>query len=315
MKNIAVFGSGGFIGKNTVNYLKRFDNNNVFAISHQDVDLLCANDVEYFIRQNKIDVIIHCANTGGTRKNIVNNQVVENNLRMFFNLEHCLQQDMLMISFGSGAQYNKSRNLIKVDEKTIQFSVPADSYGYSKYIISRYIQARSQQCGNGKCINPVIFGMFGIGEDYEYRFISNAIIKNILKMPIVINQDVVFDYLYIKDYFKVLDKILDNTIDMTEFNLTPTESISLTNIAKLINEVGSYKSDIIVRNSGLNYQYTGSNQLLMSQIGYDFKFTPYIDAIEQMYHYYAKHIGEMDLSAVIEDRYVNRCQVKNTVNI
>ena len=309
MKNIAVFGAKGFIGKNTVCYLQKKDNYKIIPVSRESVDILDEDAVRKFFEKEQVDIVVHCANQGGTRKKTDDKaDIVANNLRMFFNIERCIKPGMKMINFGSGAQYDKARDLIKVSESEFDIRIPKDDYGYSKYVMSKLIKERSKDTRKGKIYNPVIFGMYGMGEDYTYRFISNTIVKNLLGMPIIINQNAVFDYLYVKDYFKVLDMLLEDNWKINEFNLTPVESVSLLDIAELVNEVGDFKSEIIIKNEGMNYEYTGDNACLLEEIGYDFKFTPYIEAIASMYEYYAEHLDAIDILKVKEDSLLQFCK-------
>ena len=97
--------------------------------------------------------------------------------------------------------------------------------------MSKYIQAKCAK----NIYNPIIFGLYGQKEDYTFKFISNAILKNILNMPIVINQNVVFDYLYLGDFLRIIDAMIEKDFAYQEFNITPTESIDLVSIAKIIN--------------------------------------------------------------------------------
>lgn len=311
MKNIAVTGAGGFIGKNTVNYLQKNKEYNVFPVTREKLDLLDGRMVKNFLENNDINVVIHCANQGGNRGyHLDDATIVVNNLRMFFNIERCIVPGMKMINFGSGAQYDKLRDLIKVREDEFDASVPGDAYGYSKYVMSKFIKNHEKNIKRGKIYNPVVFGMYGAGEDYRYRFISNAIIKNLLRMPIVINQDVIFDYLYIEDYFRILDLIITEEWKSTEFNLTPTESISLKEIAEIINEIGNYKSSVVIKNEGMNYQYTGDNNLLMKEIGYNFSFTSYFEAITKMYQFYSDNMYNIDCLEVRKDGLLQFCKVR-----
>lgn len=313
MKNVAVLGARGFIGKNTVHYLESSCKYNVIAVTRDNVDLLNGEAVEEFLKSRKIDIIVHCANQGGTRKNQDGKMdVIGNNLKMFFNIERCLNEKIKFINFGSGAQYDKTRDLIKIKEEDFEQYIPKDDYGYSKYVMSKFIKNRSDNKNMGKIYNPIIFGMYGVGEDYTYRFISNAIIKNILKMPIEINQNVVFDYLYIEDYFRILERMLDEDWEECEFNVTPNDSISLQRIAEYINEVGMYKSEILIKNEGMNYQYTGDNSRLLSLLGENFSFTPYQKAIEKMYKYYYDNRNELNLDAVKEDALMKYCYTRDS---
>lgn len=312
MKNIAVLGARGFIGSSTAEYLRKNDCYHVIPVTRDEVDLLNGIDVKNFLAREEVDIVIHCANEGGNRKNQSRSlDIVENNLRMFFNIERALVTEMIFINFGSGAQYDKTRDLYKVSEDRFDEYIPSDAYGYSKYIMSKYIRQRDE-ASKGIIYNPIIFGMYGIGEDYTYRFISNTIVKNILGMPIKINQDVIFDYLYLEDYYKVLDKMLGDEIleGEREFNMTPTESISLSQLAEIVNQVGVMKSQVIIKNPGMNYQYTGDNTRLLQKMDRDFKFTPYVDAIQKMYQYYYDNIDKLELQKVRDDILIKYCKVK-----
>ena len=167
---------------------------------------------------------------------------------------------------------------------------------------------RNQTGGN--IYNPAIFGLYGPGEDYTFKFISNAIIKNMIQMPIVINQNVVFDYLFLEDFLKIIDFIIENDCPNKEFNITPTESIDLVTIAEYINRCSTYKSEIIVKNPGLNYQYTGDNARLLENMGHNFTFTSYEKGIEKLYRYYEEHIEELDLETIRSDELLKLCKTK-----
>ncbi|RDY31689.1 NAD-dependent epimerase/dehydratase family protein [Lachnotalea glycerini] len=301
MKKIAIMGARGFIGKNLTKHLEK--EYLVFPITRENFSLLDENMVEHFIESNNIDVIVHCANEGGSRKANQEFDVVKNNLQMFFNQERCLTGDRKLISFGSGAQYDKARDLVKVSESNMDEVVPKDAYGYSKYIISKYCQGKSN------IYNPIIFGLYGKHEDYTFKFISNAILKNLLHMPIVINQNVIFDYLYLVDFLKIVDFIIDNECEYNEFNMTPTKSIDLLSIAEMINACSEYKSEIIVKNEGMNYQYTGDNTRMLEMIG-DFQFTSYQEGISQLYQYYYDNLNRIETQMIKDDQYFNQCKTK-----
>lgn len=302
MKKIAIMGAGGFVGRNLTECFK--DKYEIYPITRKQFNILDEKEVKCFFEKKKIDVVIHCANEGGSRKTGYDkdkSDLIGNNLKMFFNLERCLTSNMKMISFGSGAQYDKARDLVKIKEEEFGKFIPKDDYGYGKYILSKYI---------GKCsniYNPIIFGLFGKYEDYSYKFISNAILKNILKMPIKINQNVMFDYLYLKDFLKIIEFLIDNDCKNKEFNITPTESIDLITIAKYINNCSDYKSEIIVGNDGLNYEYTGDNKRLLENIS-GYSFMDYQDSINELYQYYINNLDSINTDIIRKDEYLKNCR-------
>jgi GDP-L-fucose synthase len=301
---IIITGAGGFVGRNLCEYLA--DKYTIYPVTHKELELLNENNVEKFIRKNGINFIIHCASIGGTRKtgyDINSVDVVSKNLRMFFNLARTLTPEMRMINLGSGAEYDKNRPLIKVDEEEFDNHIPKDDYGYSKYLISKYIEKTE----NINCLR--IFGLYGKYEDTSFKFISNAIIKNLFKMPITINQNVYFDYLYIDDFVKIIDKIIQKQPSNNILNLTPTDKIDLISIASIINEISDYKSEIIVNNEGLNKEYSGNNKKLFNEYG-DLELISYIEGIRELYEYLNKNIHNIDVELIKNDKYITFCKIK-----
>lgn len=304
-KRILITGAGGFIGKNLSEYLVA-NNYNVFSASHKDLELLNQESVKNYITKNKINFIIHCAATGGSRLTGYDkdkNNVVDANLQMFQNLQRCITPQMCMISFGSGAEYDKSRVLAKISEADFGESVPQDDYGYAKYQISKLIA----ETDNITCLR--IFGLYGKYEDYRFKFISNAIVKNLLKMPIAINQNVVFDYLYIDDFLKIVETFIKTTPKEKFLNITPTQSISLMEIVEIINEISEFKSEIIVKNQNLNNEYTADNTKLLKELG-AFEFASYKQGITKLYKYYKENLDKLDLETVKKDEYIKHCKTK-----
>lgn len=303
MKTVLITGAGGFVGKNLAEFFS--EKYNVFALRHSDLDLLDEEAVRDFFKRNKIDIILHCANIGGSRKSnydVNSIDIVEKNLRMFFNIEYCLTSEMRMIHFGSGAEYDRQNYKPKMDETYFDSFVPSDAYGYSKYVMSKFIEKRQQIV----CLR--IFGLFGKYEDYRFRFISNAIVKNLLHLPIVINQNVVFDYLYISDFCKIVEHFIECEPQYSHYNLTPSESIDLVTIANLINEISDYKSSIHVLNNGMNREYSGNNERILKELG-QFTFMSYQDAIKNLFEYYKLMLHSLDIKAIKEDSYLKACMV------
>ena len=274
IKNILITGSGGFIGKN----LKEFLSNsyNVYAPRSSELDLTDTQIVEKYFADNSIDFVIHCANKGGTRGVQDDQSVIDENLQMFHNLEYCLNGKR-MIFFGSGAQYDKSRQLSKIKEEQLGEFIPQDPYGYSKLFIAKEIE----KLDNVLCLN--VFGAYGKYEKTS-RFPTYAILQNHKKEPIVINKNVVFDYLYIDDLCKIVEHFINNNSSKNNINITPTKSISLLEIAEIVNKISTFKSEIIIKDNDLGNEYTGDNSALLNEIE-NFDFTSYEDGIQQMFDY------------------------------
>lgn len=299
-KTILITGSSGFIGKNIVQFFRQ--KFTLLTPSHKELDLLSQSEVHQFFLKNDIDTVIHCANFGGTRKTLATGEIIEKNTRMFFNLAENQDRYTKLINLGSGAEYNKNRNLQNVSETEFGKDIPRDEYGFSKYIISKHIEKTE----NMYCLR--LFGIFGKYEDYEFKFISNAIVKNLLHMPITIRQNVNFSWLYIDDFLKTLDYFLTHDPKYTSYNVTPSSSIDLVSIAQLINSLSDFKSEICVKNNGLNLEYSGNNARLKVEIE-DVTFTPMKSNIKNLIDYYTTTLPAIDPEIIRNDMYADYCKI------
>ena len=298
--NIFLTGGSGFIGRNLIELLgKKY---NIFAPPHKELELLDAEAINAYIKNKKIDIIIHTANKGGGRdtKNIMN--VVEYNTRMFFNLARNSRFVKKMIHLGSGAEYGKQRDLKKIKENDFDRYVPSDDYGFAKYICSKYIEKTDN------IINLRLFGVYGKYENYRYKFISNAIVKNLFSIPIIINQNVYFDYLYIDDLIKIIEYFINNKGKYNIYNCTRGTAIDLISLANTINEISDNPSEMIIINKGLNNEYSANNSRVLDELG-KFKFTTYKDGIMSLFKYYKSIINKIDIKEIEEDKYIKYCRV------
>jgi GDP-L-fucose synthase len=299
-KTILITGSSGFIGKNIVCHLK--DKYTLLTPTHKDLDLLLQSDVNHYFALYDIDTVIHCANFGGTRKIQAKGDVLDKNLRIFFNIAENKDHFVKLIHLGSGAEYNKSRALQNISENEFGENIPLDEYGFSKYIISKYIEKTE----NMYCLR--LFGIFGKYEDYDFKFISNAIVKNLLHMPITIRQNANFSWIYIDDFLNILDYFLTHTPKKSIYNITPPSTTDLISIAHLINSHSDFKSEICVENKGFNLEYSGNNAQLMKEIG-DVTFTPMNSAIKDLIEYYKTILPTIDPEIIRRDPYATYCKI------
>ena len=299
-QNIFVTGSNGFIGSHLKEYLKlNYLNYALFTPSSKELDLINEKDVEHYILSNNIDIIIHLANRGGGRDTIDMKNVTEYNLKVFFNIAKHEKNVKKIISFGSGAEYGKHKPIIEVKEEDYLLKQPFDEYGFYKSITSKYIEK------SDKIVQLRIFGAYGEYEDYRYKFISNAIVKNILKLPIIINKNVYFDYIYIQDLLKIIDWFIHNQSKEKIYNATTGKKIDLISLANLVNKTSDFKSEIKVLNNGLNNEYTSNNDRLLKELG-SFIFTTHKDAISKIREYFKYNISKIDRDIIINDPYLKK---------
>ena len=277
-KIILITGSSGFIGKNLIEYFSK--KHKIIAPSHSQLDLLDTDAVNCFFKENKIDIVIHAANFGGNRNQPDSPEIVKNNLLMFFNLANNSDYFKKMIFLGSGAEYEKNRNLINVKESSFGDYIPKDNYGFSKFVCSKYLE------GSKKIINLRLFGVFGKYENYNLRFISNIICRVIFDIPVEINQNRKMDYLFIDDFCKIVDYFVENTPKNQIYNTSTNNHLDLLSIAKMIKQVSGREFKIVIKNKGMNKEYTCDSSRLIKELNNHVQFTEFKDAIGKLYKWY-----------------------------
>ena len=298
--NIFITGANGFIGSHLKEYLQHtYDNLNLFTPSSKELDLTNEKSVDNYILSNKIDIIIHLANRGGGRDVTDMKNITEYNLRIFFNIAKHEKNVKKIISFGSGAEYAKHKPIVDAREEDYLKEQPLDEYGFYKSITSKYIEK------SDKIVQLRIFGAYGEYENYRFKFISNAIVKNLLKLPIVINKNVYFDYIYVDDLVKMIDWFVHNDAKEKIYNVTTGKKVDLLTLANTINEISEFQSEIRVLNDGLNNEYTSNNERVLKEIG-NFKFTSHRDAIIKMREYFSYNLDNLDKDTIINDPYIKK---------
>ena len=298
--NIFITGVSGFVGSHLKEYLqKNYTSYNLFTPSSKELDLADEKQVDSYILSNKIDIIIHLANRGGGRDVADMKNITEYNLRIFFNIAKHEKNVKKIISFGSGAEYAKHKPIVDAKEEDYLKEQPHDEYGFYKSITSKYIEKSE------KIVQLRIFGAYGEYENYRFKFISNAIVKNLLKLPIVINKNVFFDYIYIDDLLKMIDWFIHNDSKEKTYNVSTGKKLDLISLANLVNEKSDFKSEIRVLNEGLNNEYTSNNDRLMHELK-DFEFTSHKDAIIKMREYFSYNFDKLDKEMIINDPYLKK---------
>lgn len=295
--NIFITGSNGFVGSHLKEYLFNRYDYALFTPSSKEIDLSNEYAVDSYIVKNKVDMIVHTANRGGGRDMIDMKNVTEYNLRIFFNLAKHEKSVQKIISFGSGAEYGKHKPIINAKEEDYLKALPLDEYGFYKSITSRYIEKTDN------IVQLRIFGAYGEYENYRYKFISNAIVKNLLHLPITINKNVYFDYVYIDDLVRMIDFFMHNDTKEKIYNVTTGKKVDLMTLAQYVNEVSDFQSEIHVMNEGLNNEYTSNNERILKELG-NFQFTSHKNAIAKMRRYFQENLEKLEIQNIKDDPYL-----------
>lgn len=284
-------GSSGFIGRNLLEQIGgKYE---LLAPSSHDVDLTDAGAVKKYMEAHPVDVLVHAASKGVIRGDRWAQGLADANIGMFFNLAACNGSYRKMIHIGSGAEYGKSRPIIRVREEEFGRSIPVDSYGIYKYKCAKYIE-------NADNITSLrLFGCFGKYEDYGTRFISNAICKSLFGLPITIaNQNVRFSYLYVNDLAQVVEHFIGHDGAHKFYNVAPDEVVDLRHIAEEVNRISGKGLPIIVKNPGMGSEYSGDNARIKQEIP-KIRFTPIDEAIRKLYAWYEQNLDKIDKSKLL----------------
>lgn len=294
-KRIFVSGANGFIGRNIIEQLN--SKYEFIAPNHKELDIFDFEQVEKFFKKNgKFDVVVHSAVRGGNRRIADTAEILNSNLRMFFNIARCSKYCDKMIYFGSGAEFGKEKPIKQISEEDFDIRVPCDNFGFYKYVCAKYIE------GSEKILNLRLFGVWGKYEDYSVRFISNAIAKTLFGLPITIHQNVIFDYLYIDDLIKILDFFINNKVGYKNYNIGTGKSVDLLSIAEKVKVISGGKSKIIVKNPGLGNEYTCNNKRLISEIG-GFEFSDFDSRLGELYEWYRKEKSGLSRELLLSDYF------------
>lgn len=290
MMRILITGGSGFIGRNLAEQLAaKYD---VLAPSSAELDLLSEQAVREYLSKHRCDVVVHAATTRSNRRLAAPPDLLDRNCRMFFNLARNLvpRQERFgkMIHFGSGAEYARVQLPPQVTEDYFDTRVPTDAYGFSKYICAKYIER------SDRLVDLRLFGVFGPYEDYTVRFISNACCRALKGLPIVLRQDVVFDYLYIKDLVKLTEWFIENDARHKAYNVSTGRPVALTELARIIARVSAQvsgrnpNSNVSVLNEGMAPEYTADNSRMLAEMG-KYQFWDLENSIRDLYSWYERN--------------------------
>lgn len=295
MKTILLTGGSGFIGRNIQeSYLK--EKYLIEAPSSKELNLVDEKSVAQYFASHHPDIVIHAAVKPGHRNATDFNNLFFTNTRMFFNLERYSEQYEKMLVIGSGAIYDNRSYRPKVNEEDWKDNIPIDEHGFCKYVCEKVIEH------SRNIYDLRIFGIFGKYEDYAIRFISNAICKTLFDLPITIKQNRKFDYLYINDLMPILDWFISGIPYHKAYNITPDQSVSLSDLALMIRSIsGKLDLPIQIAQKGFGLEYSGNNQRLRND-HVDLKLTPIEEAVKQLYDWYFAHENELEKKYLLIDK-------------
>jgi GDP-L-fucose synthase len=279
---LLITGTTGFVGRNLKD---NFDGRDyqIDCPKRVDLNLLDSEAVQSYLQTGRFDVVIHCGVTLSS---------VEENLKMYFNLERCSGHFGRMICVGSGAEFDNRNYIPNMSEDYFQKHIPTDIYGFSKYVMAKDIETN-----DADILNLRVLGIFGKYEDHTRRFISNNIARVLSGLDISMNRNMSFDYLYVDDFARIVEVFLDSKPRHIIYNTCNGKAVDLLSLAKMIREVHGGDVPITVKQEGLGNEYSGDNSLFLGEFG-GFKFTNMQTAVGELYDWY-KHSSCIEFHAAM----------------
>ena len=215
--NILITGANGYVGTVLYNSLK--NEYETYILTRKEANLTDLEQVKKFFYKKHFDVVVHCAVVGGGRLDEDKAYVMDENLKMYYNLLECESHFNKLIHFGSGAENQESY------------------YGWSKKIINESIK------GKDKFYNVRILNVFDENE-LDYKFIKTNIVNYINKKDVEIFQNKYMDFFYMKDLITLIKYYIKNDELPKEIDCCYDYSPTLYSVAQIINSLDTYKVNI-----------------------------------------------------------------------
>ncbi|MBQ9983275.1 MAG: NAD-dependent epimerase/dehydratase family protein [Lachnospiraceae bacterium] len=289
-KKILITGGSGFVGRNLYEHLSKNADYEVYAPSSKELNCIDEIAVKQCLQDNNYDFVFNLAVYGdGIDRSKDGTKILQYNLQMFQNFAKYSDLYGKMIYAGSGAEYDKRFPIQKVKEEDIGKTIPVDQYGLMKYTVGQLIENSSN------IYNFRLFGIFGKYEYWPIKFISNICCKALFDLPLSVRQNVYFDYLWIDDFLRIVDRFL--MLDKPQYhtyNIVSGQAVDLVSLCEQVKAVAKKDLDIIVCKEGLANEYSASNDRINCELG-GINYTSIENSVEQLYKWYAERKTELDI--------------------
>lgn len=256
---ILITGGNGFLARELASYFTS-NSHNVIITNRNSLDPTNYENTKAFFKHVEVDALVHTAVIGGKRGHLESMQDIIDNLTMFNNLQSFSHKYKIMFNFGSGAEFDRRKNISKAEEPNIFNSLPADYYGLSKNLISRDIV---QKCDNA--YNLRLFGCFGVNEEPQ-RLFKATYDRFINGEDAVLHQNKWMDYFYAQDVGRVIEHIVENNSDdiPKDINLCYEQKHKLSDYINKIKNLMNVNLGVIIQDDTYAYSYDGNAQRLKS---------------------------------------------------
>ncbi len=307
---ILITGAAGFIGtnismhllskKHTIYGIDNFDNYNSLKLKKYRIKNLKKNKKFYFkkiditnrkvllkfVRDKKINLIIHLAAQAGVRYSIINpNKYINVNLLGFMNIIFAAKKNKIkkIIYASSSSVYGDSKKYpVKEDDNLNQKNI----YAVSKMLNEKMAETYSK-ISNIKFIGLrffTIYGEYGRPDMFLFKLFKNSFNKKVFELNNYGNHD--RDFTYIKDVNIIIEKLI--YIKSQNHTILNICSNSPVNILKIIK---TFKKKIFVRVKYIKKHQadilkTHGDNLKVKKITKYINFSKFNDNLFKIYSWY-----------------------------
>jgi len=254
MKQILILGGFGFIGTNLIEELSEYNNYEIIIFdvktaTIQNPDLLSKvkvyygdfhneKDYEIIFKENKIDLVIHLISTTIPSKSNENiTYDIESNLKNTIKLLDIMKKyrvNNIVFASSGGTVYGISKNKHKESDPT----TPICSYGIMKLTIEKYLYLYNYLYGlNFLILRPS--NPFGEYHKSSQQGLINVVLEKILNGEIIEiwgDGSVVRDFIYIKDFVRIITDLIEKNIQNEIINIGFGRGYSINNVLSIIRE-------------------------------------------------------------------------------
>jgi GDP-L-fucose synthase len=258
-KRILLTGSSGFLGRHVLANLERFRPAALLAPSHAELDLLSASAVQDYLKEQRPDLIIHCAaRVGGIGANRAHpGSFFYDNLMMGVPLMEAARQAGVekFVAIGTICAYPKHTS-IPFREQDLWSGYPEETnapYGLAKKMLLVQAQAYRQEYGfNAIYLLPV--NLYGPGDNFDPA--SSHVIPALMlkiwqarknKAPRVTlwgDGSPTREFLYVEDAARGIVLAAQHYDGPEPINLGSGREISIRDLAEKIKAMLRYEGDI-----------------------------------------------------------------------
>lgn len=268
---------------------------NLLTPGSAELDLTNDIAVRKYFDTHVIDYVVHCATfrpTSVSPAHFVDDEL-ESNLRMYFSLASQSNKYKKMIYLGSGAEFDKSKPIVRAKEGDFGASIPKNKYGLGKYIMN--LHARN----SSNIYNLRLFGTICKYEKPEKNVVSNLCVKAIMGLPLNLKQDCLFSFMDMDYLPMIIENVLTSDITYRDINIAIDRPYLLSEIAKMIIEMN--KSGIYsVEREGLNLEYTANTSNLATCLSNSefYKKCSVRDAVRKVFEHYLIMKDSIDIKDI-----------------